>query len=264
MAPVVALNYQINQHNHTLNAPWVILIHGLFGTLDNLGVIRRELEKAYRVISIDLPNHGQSPRQSSMQYSDMAKAVVLLLDQLKIKEAHFIGHSMGGKVTMEIALSHPKWVKSIIVADISPAENPPRHDAIFAGLKNVDLSNLTSRKQADDRMAEFIQEAGVRQFLLKSLYQDQGKWCWRFNLDVIENEYPNIIAALAPERSYIGPTLFIKGELSDYLTMAHQPLIAKLFPNSKANVIMGAGHWLHAEKPEQFNRICTQFLQQNC
>lgn len=252
------LFYQLDTVN--TDAPWLVLIHGLFGSLDNLAVVKRHLASTHNIISVDLPNHGRSPWSEGFRFEDATQGVLNILDENNIVSASVLGHSLGGKVAMLLALRAPQRVRSLIVADISPVDYTPRHQAVFSGLSAVDLPALTSRKDAEHQMSAHIVEPGTKQFLLKSLYQEDGHWGWRFNLSGLIESYPTIISWPAPEGTYEGDCLFIKGANSDYITESHRPAIAKWFPNAKAKIINGTGHWLHAEKPTVFNRIVENAL----
>ncbi|WP_304635200.1 MULTISPECIES: alpha/beta fold hydrolase [Pseudoalteromonas] len=253
------LNYQQSgQGSH------VVLIHGLFGSLENLNVIAKALSENYTVTNIDLRNHGKSFHSDSMNYTVMAADVLELLNHLNINKAHIVGHSMGGKVAMQLALSYPERVEKLVVMDISPVANKPRHSAIFKGLNDVANSAVTDRKAADEILAKQIPELGVRQFLLKSFAKnEQGQYQWRFNLAVLDQQYENILAQLDENDSCLCDTLFIKGNDSDYILAEHRPVIMALFPNSKAKIIHGAGHWLHAQKPFAVNKAISDFLASN-
>ena len=237
----------------------VLLLHGLFGSYENLGVIARQLEN-YQVISMDLRNHGRSPWSDEMTYPAMAADVAETLQHYGIGPLAVLGHSMGGKVAMQLALSRPELVNKLILADISPVLNKPRHQAIFAGLSAVAATSVSSRQQADQILADHITEPGVRAFLLKSLQKTEHGFSWRFNLAALANCYEYILQPPAAVGPYPGPTLFIKGGDSDYLLSEHQSLISTLFPHAKAKVIMGTGHWLHAEKPAAFAKLVNDFL----
>lgn len=253
------LNYQQSgQGSH------VVLIHGLFGSLENLNVIAKALSENYTVTNIDLRNHGKSFHSDSMNYTVMAADVLELLNHLNINKAHIVGHSMGGKVAMQLALSYPERVEKLVVMDISPVANKPRHSAIFKGLNDVANSAVTDRKAADEILAKQIPELGVRQFLLKSFAKNEhGQYQWRFNLAVLDQQYENILAQLDENDSCLCDTLFIKGNDSDYILAEHRPVIMALFPNSKAKIIHGAGHWLHAQKPLAVNKAISDFLASN-
>ena len=162
---------------------------------------------------------------------------------------------------MQLALNHPELIDKLVVLDISPVANNPRHSAIFAGLNEVAQSNITDRKAADEKLTKHIDEMGVRQFLLKSFAKnDQGHYQWRFNLAVLYQQYENILAQVSENDSCLCDTLFIKGNDSDYILAEHRPAIMALFPNAKAKIIHGAGHWLHAQKPLAVNKAISDFL----
>lgn len=248
-------------HIHAADAPWLILIHGLFGSADNLAVIRRHFESTHNIISVDLPNHGLSPWVDSFNFNDSVTGLIAILDSHGIKKTAVLGHSLGGKVAMQLALAHGERVSHLLVADIAPVAYEHRHQSVFDGLNAVELSTITGRKDAELAMAAHIQEAGVRQFLLKSLYQnDQKQWLWRFNVRGLIESYPHIIDWPQTNQQFNGITYFIKGGQSDYITAQHREAIAQYFPNAKAHIIEGTGHWLHAEKPTAFNAIVSKIL----
>lgn len=250
------LNYKISGDGQPL-----VLIHGLFGSLENLGMIARELQEKYQIISLDLPDHGQSFRTAQFSYANYAKAVIYTLNHIGIHDAIILGHSMGGKVAMNIALNQPDVVKKLIIADIAPVKYGNHHAKVFAGLNAVNLTQIKNRNEADQMMQSQISELGVRQFLLKSLYADNGVFAWRFNLELLQRDYTQISAAIDADHPFKGDVLFIKGANSDYIQAEHRGAIEKLFPNARAQIMQDCGHWLHAEKPQQFSRIVDKFIQ---
>lgn len=253
----MSLNYTIRGQGEPL-----VLIHGLFGSLENLGVIARQLEQTHQVISIDLPDHGISSWSEQFSFDSYANKIMETLNKLNITKCHMLGHSLGGKVAMQIGLMHPHMVASLMVADIAPVEYPPRHNNVFAALLSFNANNIASRQEADKFMAEHISEVGVRQFLLKSLYkQDDGNFAWRFNLEMLHRDYELLSKGIDSNSRYDGKVLFIKGGKSDYITMEHQAKIQSLFSNATAKIIAGTGHWLHAEKPFVFAGIVSKFLE---
>ena len=237
-------------------------MHGMFGSLSNLGLIARALSENYTVISVDLRNHGESPHSKEMDYSCMANDIIELMDTLNLGMATLIGHSMGGKVGMQVALNHPKRVHKLIVADIAPVEyKPDRHGGVLEGLTALTETRPTARKSADQLLATYVHEASVRAFLLKNLIRSKdGKFDLRLYMDGIVANYDNTLT-LAPTGSpFLGPTLFIKGADSAYIQDKHRSEILRLFPNVQLKIIANTGHWLHAEKPETFNKIVGNFL----
>ncbi|MFD2167086.1 alpha/beta fold hydrolase [Thalassotalea euphylliae] len=250
------LNYQIRGEGQP-----VILIHGLFGSLENLGMVAKPLSEDYMVVSVDVRNHGQSFHQLGMEYGELAADVIAVLDHLNIFQADFLGHSMGGKIAMQIALNFPDRVKRLIVADIAPVAYPAHHQRIIEGLQSLDFNTIKSRKEADEQLSAYVDEQGVRQFLLRNLKTtDDGKLAFKCHVDFIANSYPQIMKAFDESLSFEGDVLFIKGGNSNYITQEHRDIIGQHFPNSSAKIISGAGHWLHAEKTIAFNKIVKDFL----
>ncbi|MCG3730464.1 alpha/beta fold hydrolase [Vibrio cincinnatiensis] len=249
------LNYKLEGEGHT-----VVLIHGLFGSLDNLGLLARDLKTDHQVLSIDLRNHGQSFHSPEHNYALMARDVARLLHHLQISQATLIGHSMGGKVAMKLADLDPEIIQQLIVLDMAPiAYTVRRHDNVFAGLNAVLEQKPTSRSEVMAILAKHIQLEGVRQFLSKSLISQDSVMAWRFNVKAIKANYGNILG-WEPIAQNKTPTLFIKGADSDYLTAEHQVVIQQQFHHAKAHVIANTGHWLHAEKPVEVLRAIRKFI----
>jgi esterase len=241
--------------------PDVVLLHGLFGAGNNLGALARSLADRYTVHSIDLPNHGRSGWIVPADLTVMADCVSHWVDGQGLAPVSVVGHSLGGKVAMELALSRPELIRSLVVADIAPVAYPPSHEAVFAALSAVVATPCASRQEAADRMAAHLAEGEVIQFLLGSLYRaaDHG-YRWRFNLEGLRSDYHALRAAPAATGPYPGPVLFVKGGESAYLQSSHRERINALFPLSSLKVIAGCGHWLHVEKPQLFNRLVSRFL----
>lgn len=244
----------------------IILIHGLFGSLENLNMVAKALSNDYCVTSVDVRNHGNSFHQTDMNYSTLANDVISLMAHLSIDSCYLLGHSMGGKIAMQIALSYPHKVKKLIVADIAPVQYPAHHLSIIAGLQAMDLTTIKTRKDADNQLANYVDNIGVRQFLLRNLIlNEQGQFSFKCNLNFIEAGYQQIMQGIektskSTDLSYSGDTLYIKGGNSDYILPEHQNAIKTLFPLASAKIIQGAGHWLHAEKTSAFNKIVMNFL----
>ncbi|MEC5342132.1 esterase [Brenneria populi] len=234
----------------------VVLIHGLFGNLDNLGVLGRDLQSRRDVLQLDLRNHGLSPRSPQMTYPAMAQDVVELLDELNIERAVVIGHSMGGKVAMALSALAPQRLERLVAIDIAPVDYQRRgHDDVFRALRAVSDAGIASRPEAAALMRQYLQEEDVIQFLLKSFQQGE----WRFNVAALWDQYPNIVGwrELAAWR---GPILFIRGENSPYLDDKYRDALLRQFPMARAYRVSGAGHWVHAEKPETVLRAIHRFL----
>ncbi|SQH76782.1 Hydrolase, alpha/beta fold family protein [Shewanella benthica] len=243
----------------------VILIHGLFGDLDNLKGLGKSLEERHRVVRVDVPNHGLSPHWQKMDYPLLAQAVITLMDSLQLARAHILGHSMGGKIAMATALSYPDRVTSLIAADIAPVSYQQRHDQVFSGLEGIDLSGLKSRSEALKQLLAAGLDEGTAQFLLKNLSRTNQGFNWKMNLAGLKSSYRDLIAWYNDIEAedflqYSKPTLFIRGGDSDYITSEHRQAIMSQFPQVQAKTIEGTGHWLHAQKPAIFNRIVSDFL----
>ncbi len=252
------LNYQqLGQGEH------IVLIHGLFGSLENLNMVAKDLSQHYCVTSVDVRNHGGSFHQEGMSYIDLAQDVINLLEVLSIDFCHLLGHSMGGKIAMQIAILFPQRIKKLIVADIAPVEYPAHHLTIIEGLQAIDLAKVNKRKDADNQLEKYVDDVGVRQFLLRNVaMNEQRQFQFKCNLNNIEQGYPQIMQSniAQDDQQFSGSTLFIKGGNSNYILAKHQKAIARLFPNAKAKIIQGSGHWLHAEKTVAFNKIVLNFL----
>jgi len=243
--------------------PLLVILHGLFGNVDNFRSVALHLQRHLSVMRIDLPGHGLSPRLPSLTIQAMADAVFAELDAAGVTEFHLLGHSLGGKVAMCMA-GDPRstGLRRLIIVDIAPRAYPPHHQQILAALQSLRLPELTDRRHADRLLQDSISDAGVRTFLLKSLYRDDNdRWDWRFDLQQLAKDYSSIADAPPIRETVQQPVLFIKGGNSDYLGTEDEPLIRRVCTNPGLKVIAGAGHWPHAEKPAQFNRICQNFLQ---
>ncbi|EFE93443.1 esterase [Serratia odorifera] len=240
------------------NALPIVLIHGLFGNLDNLGVLARDLHRQHPVVKVDLRNHGLSPHAAEMNYPVMAQDLLTLLDSLNIERAIVIGHSMGGKAAMALTAIAPERIAKLVVIDIAPVAYQTRHhDEIFAALQAVSAAGMTQRQQAAALMRTMLDEEGVIQFLLKSFHQGE----WRFNLPVLIEQYETIIG-WQPVPAWPQPILFIRGGLSPYVKNDYRDDIARQFPQARAYEVAGSGHWVHAEKPDAVLRAIHRFIDQ--
>ncbi|MFM2476993.1 alpha/beta fold hydrolase [Celerinatantimonas sp. MCCC 1A17872] len=253
---VQPLNYQ-GFENSPQN---VLLIHGLFGSGDNFKALGKELSETFQVYLVDALNHGQSPRLPSMQYQTQVEALLATLDAHHIESCHLLGHSMGGKLAMATALIAPERVNKLIVADMAPVAYKHGHNAEFNALKSVNLATIENRRDADASLDKYIAEPSIRQFLLKSLKKENDQWHWLFDVDNLEQSYAQMIDWPFSEHSYAKPTLFIKGQNSEYIKASYQQAIMTQFPRAQLKVIAQAGHWLHAEKPRLFNRLVKDFF----
>lgn len=244
------------------HGPPLLLLHGLFGSNENLGAVGRAFARAFTVYGLDLRNHGRSPRGDAMDYPTLAADVRDTMDAHGLSSAHVIGHSLGGKAAMELALSGPERVRRLVVVDIAPMDYPPRHDAELAAMRGLDPATIGSRREADDRLADAVPGPVVRQFLLKNLVRTGDGFAWRIPLDTIAEQYPQIAAAPPSPGRYEGPTLFVRGAESSHLPESAERLIRQRFPAARIETIAGAGHWVHAEAPEAFVELVRGFLEE--
>ena len=241
-----------NLHN---NSP-IVLVHGLFGSLDNLGILARDLVADHDIIQVDMRNHGLSPRSEEMNFPAMAQDLLDTLDEHHIETATVIGHSMGGKAVMALTALAPERIDRLVAIDIAPVDyHVRRHDEIFAAINAVTNAGVATRQQAATVMREFLKEEGVIQFLLKSFVDG----AWRFNVPVLWEQYPHIVGWEAIP-AWDHPALFIPGGNSPYVTEAYRDDLLAQFPQAKAHVIAGAGHWVHAEKPDAVLRAIRRYL----
>ncbi|WP_241609309.1 esterase [Rosenbergiella australiborealis] len=250
------LNNRLHSAQYVTNQPAILLIHGLFGSLDNLGILARDLRQTHTVLQVDVRNHGLSPRCDSMNYAEMAQDMFDTLDTHSLSEVIVIGHSMGGKIAMAMSACCPERVKQMVIIDIAPVTYTiRRHDSMFSALDAVTQARVTDRREAKTIMEAYIDEPEVIQFLLKSFHQGE----WRFNIPALWNNY-DTISGWQELPTWRDPILFIRGKNSAYLDPKYQTALLKQFPQAKAYIIAGAGHWVHAEKPQTVQRAIHRFL----
>lgn len=242
------------------SGPPLVILHGLFGSLDNWFSIAKELVEHYTLYLVDQRNHGDSPHAEEWNYAVMVEDLKELMDEEGLEKIYLMGHSMGGKTVMNFALKYPKAVEKLIVADIAPRYYPIHHQSILEGLNSLNLSEIKSRKEADDQLAQYIPELGVRQFLLKSLTRDSDGFVWKINLSVISKNIENVGEALPEGGKYKGPTLFLAGANSNYIQQKDMTDMERFFPNYELEFIANAGHWLHAEQPHAVVEEMRRFL----
>lgn len=237
----------------------LMILHGLFGFSDNWQSHAKKLAEYYRVILVDLRNHGHSPWSDDFSYDLMADDVFELCEDLKLEDFILVGHSMGGKVAMNFAQKHEILLDKLVVVDIGIKEYPMHHEHILAGIHSVDLPNITARRQAEDQMSAHIDSEGIKQFLLKNLYwKERGVLEWRMNVHVLEREMKNILSAM-PQVEVSVPTLFIRGAMSNYILDEDIESIEELFIDSEIETIENAGHWVHAEAADVFLETLLSF-----
>lgn len=243
----------------------LIILHGLFGSLDNWQTIAKKLSAslALSVYIIDQRNHGKSPHSNEFGYELLSADLFDFFNLHKIDTAYVMGHSMGGKTAMLFALQHPEKVKKLIVADVAPVAYSDRHSEVFNALFAVNLATATSRDEVEKTLREKLDnDETTVQFLMKGLNRDEnGKhFEWKFNLDSLHRNYAAISGAITAGTPYTGETLFIKGQKSSYINAENYAFIQQLFPHNQLAEIKDAGHWVHAEKPAEFIQEVSAFL----
>jgi pimeloyl-ACP methyl ester carboxylesterase len=238
----------------------VVILHGLFGFSDNWKSQAKVLANYFRVIVVDLRNHGRSEWADLHSYEAMANDVIETMDVLNLSQFNVIGHSMGGKVAMHLAQAYPDRLLKTIVVDMGVKSYPMHHQDLIEAIKSVPIETITARSQVNTFLTNKIPEEGVRQFLLKNLYWiERGKLAWRMNIDVLEANMNLILDAL-PEIEVLSPTLFIKGAESSYILEADYEAIESIFLDSEIHTINAAGHWVHADSFEEFLESVLAFL----
>lgn len=239
----------------------LIILHGVFGSSDNWLTVGKVLSEQHTVYMLDLPNHGQSYHTDTLDYPSMAEAVSEWMKQENISEANIIGHSMGGKVAMQLAAQFPEKIIQLIVVDIGPKYYPPHHQEILKGLLSLKLSEIKTRNEADERLSEYVRERGIRQFLLKNLSRSKEKgFEWQINLPLINEKITEVGKALDESLIYKNHCIFIRGANSTYIKEEDLPKIEKQFPSYHLATIQNAGHWVHAENPTDFVKEVLTYI----
>lgn len=242
--------------------PPLVVVHGLFGSASNWQSIAKRLADAWRVLCVDLRNHGESPHHEDMSYTVMADDLRGFIKDQAGGCAPVVGHSMGGKAAMTLALEHPEVIPALIVADVAPATYGHRFTEYLDVLMELPVTTIANRREADAWLADSIPEAPIRAFLLHNLRQGENGYRWRINLDALCAHVDDVAGFPVADKglSFAGPTLFLRGGRSDYLQDKHHPAIAAMFPDSSIETIEEAGHWLHAEKPDEVAGAFRDFL----
>ncbi|MCA4782571.1 alpha/beta fold hydrolase [Empedobacter stercoris] len=239
----------------------LLIFHGLFGQLDNWSTLGKQFGEHFTTHLIDLRNHGRSFHSEDSSLAAMTQDVVNYMEAHSIEKAHLLGHSLGGRIVIDFAMIHQNRLDYLIVADMAPKAYQPHHNAIFKALKSVDFDQVETRKDVEKTLEQYIPEMGVRQFLLKNVYHaDNGQYAFRFNLDVLDNFYQEMIGTDLLKGEFDGPTLFLGGAKSNYIMPEDEMIICERFPNAEIKKIANAGHWLHAENPKDFTTEVLNFL----
>lgn len=240
----------------------LIILHGLFGMLDNWITLGKKFAQHYHIYLLDLRNHGRSEWDEEFSYEIMALDLYEFIRNQSISTPLFLlGHSMGGKVAMQFAADYAEAFDKLIVVDIAPRAYPVHHGTILEALNSIDLSTLTNRNQAEDVMTQYGLDISTRQFLMKNLYRtEEGTFAWRMNLEVLTAKIEKVGEKLRYQQVIQKPTLFVGGGKSNYIQAIDYEEIKQIFPQSTIQIIEDAGHWVHAEKPEEFYEVVIEFL----
>ncbi len=238
-------------------SPPVLIVHGLYGSGRNWGVIAKRLSDQFFVITVDLRNHGDSPWLDTHNYHVMADDLVEVINSLNIKP-NIIGHSMGGKAAMVLALKRPNLVRNLIIADIAPVKYEHDQSQFIEAMQKVDLSKVEKRSDATLALSKFVEDKSLQNFFTQSL--DIKAKRWKLNLKVLRSEMSEILSFPKIESEFSGHSLFLKGEKSDYIKSEHRKLIKSLFTKARFATFKEAGHWLHAEKPREFESAARLFF----
>ncbi len=253
------LNYRVFGEDRR---PAVFFLHGLLGNADNWTSTCREIAAyGFHCIAVDQRNHGSSPHCAEMSYPLMAEDLAGLADRLSIREFSLVGHSMGGKTAMETALRYPDRVSKLIAADMAPVRYEPVFEKYIKSLKLIDLSRIEKRSDAERELEKNVPDRTLRLFFLTNLRRaENDSYEWRINLDGIINSFDNISAAVEGGRRFTGPALFIRGSESDYVKDGYLGIIGDMFSSYELLTLEGAGHWIHADRPELFRAAVIEFL----
>lgn len=240
----------------------LIILHGFLGSLDNWHTLAQAFANAgFMVFAIDLRNHGKSPHTHEHSLELMADDVYHFMQQHQLKECSIIGHSMGGKVAMQLAIHHPETIHKLVIADIAPrAYSHGAHDAVFEAIFSINPEKIQSRNEAESLMSAHLGDFGTRQFILKNLERTENGFRWKFNIQTLHREYHQAIQAVNSRHPVQIPALFIRGGQSLYIRETDFAEILNLFPKARFETIEHAGHWIHADQPKQFYESVVSFL----
>ena len=239
------------------SSPPIMIIHGLYGSGRNWGVIAKRLSDKFYVVTIDLRNHGESPWFDSHNYHDMANDLVEVITSLKIRP-NIIGHSMGGKAAMVLALKNPDLVERLLIADIAPVTYKHDQSKFIEAMQKIDLSKVERRSDAIMALSNYVEDKSLQNFFTQSL--DLKTKTWKLNLDILSSEMHEILGFPKIDRKFYGHTLFFRGENSEYIRAEHREIINSLFIKARFATLKDAGHWLHAEKPREFENAARFFF----
>ncbi len=251
----VSLNIKIQG-----NGPPILILHGLFGSLDNWQTIANALSNEFTIYLIDLRNHGKSPHTEAFSYTLMANDIMYMIQKYQLVKPFMIGHSMGGKVVLELINLYPNDIGKSIIIDIATKLYPRGHDEIFKSMLGLDIKKINKRSEAEFELSKTILDQTVRQFILKNLDRDQNQqFVWKLNLKSLFENYNEITQEIKPSKPIINKILFIRGDRSNYILDKDQLDIKKYYPNSSFVTIADAGHWVHADQPIRLVEIIKSY-----
>src|SRR5690606_21427703 len=240
----------------------LLIFHGLFGQSDNFATLSKQFAEHYTVHAIDLRNHGRSFHSDDMSFDAMSDDILNYLNHHQIEACYLLGHSLGGRSMIEFSYKHPEKIEKLIVADMAPKAYPPHHQGIIKALNSVDFDQVQKRSDVEEILKQFIPEMGTRQFLLKNVYHaESGKYAFRFNLKTLTDSYEEIVGTDLSTEIFEKPTLFLRGDKSDYILDDDFDMIYRHFPQAEIQTISNSGHWIHAENPQEFYEKTVSFLE---
>ncbi len=253
---MVKLNYKVLGEGEV-----VIILHGLFGMLDNWQTFAKKLAENYKVYIVDQRDHGKSPHTTEFTYPLLAQDVKMLMDAEHIDKARIIGHSMGGRTAMHMALMYPESVEQLMVVDMGVKTYQGGHESIIKALQSIPIGEVSSRSEVDTLLSSQISEPGIRLFLMKNLTRSkEGGYTWKINLDLLAQSYPNIMRGIDADQQSDVDTLFVKGGNSNYILDEDKADIKKIFAKAKIETVADAGHWIHAERPIELLSLTKRYF----
>ena len=239
----------------------LVVLHGLLGSGRNWRHHATQWAATHRVYCLDMRNHGGSPWRDAMRYEDMAADVVAFVERHRLKNVTLLGHSMGGKIAMLMALQNHTAVKRLVVVDIAPVDYAHSWFPEVEAMQSLDMDAITTRAQADEQLRERVPDAATRAFLLQNLMRKDGRFDWRVNLAAIARHMPELVGFPdVGDATFVGRTAFIHGADSDYVSARHRARISALFPRATLTAIEGAGHWVHVDQAQAFSAAAQRFL----
>lgn len=252
------LNYKLYGER---SRPCLVIIHGLFGSLDNWMSLAKKWSESFLVITLDLRNHGRSFHSKDMLFEDMTQDLLDILEYENISKINLVGHSLGGKVAMEFAANHPEYLLNLVVVDVAPYAYNPHHNDVFTMLESVVPSSFESRQRIEEAIRNYNLGEDVVQFMSKNIRRNENTHIfeWKFNLKILKKQYEYLITRI-PSKGFHGPVLFIAGERSHYISKETSQLIFDLYPNFELEIVSKAGHWVHADNPDEFSNKIIHFI----